>query len=220
MPRDGWNPVSTKPTYCPSIAQTQSIHADSRRPAERAVRTHFAFRFRAFGSLRKRTTKSQSRSLSSVELGLSEAAVCQQRDPNTLRKSAARRSTISHLERSLAILELGLLHRPPGQRHRSAVRGDQVHAKRGVVVGLEVCPVHRDDDAWVRADHEPSPRAKHHVSSMPSAPWQCRSKLRVRPPDDVDGEHGRVEHACNAIGDRNHWMRVNPLRTLRPRRDA
>ena len=32
---------------CPPAAQTESIHVDSRRPAERRIRTHFAFSFTA-----------------------------------------------------------------------------------------------------------------------------------------------------------------------------
>ncbi len=92
---------------------------------------------------------------------------------------------------------------------RAAVAGDEVQRERGLVVGVEIGPVHRHDDRLALATSR-APRRTPHDDAALSADDRLfdaavtRPRAAQRMPDDGNGQ-GRPRHnADHPVGQRNN----------------
>lgn len=107
------------------------------------------------------------------------------------------------------------------------MRRHEIREQGRVVVGIKVRPVHRDEHARVRPDHEPNPRPQHlferdavvaeQTGHLRHAALRRRVRqFRVCSTDRVNGQHGRIEHARGTVREGHHaeGMKVDAERSV------
>jgi hypothetical protein len=151
------------------------------------------------------------------QLGVGEAAVGQNGDPDAGGQHLGQPPQASVLIVVAGILQLVLQHAEPDQRRRPAVPGHQLERQGGLPVGVEVGPVHRHDEVGARPDQfrnpggEDVPRLKLAIAQQPvdlldGVLGQKAARLGQRFADHRDAQRGPGHHP-----ERRVRQRIDPL---------
>ncbi len=80
------------------------------------------------------------------QFDVAKAAIGQDRHRHALGQDRLQMRQAEVFEVVALVLQFVLVDRQPQERRRPAVAGDEVQGERGLVVGVEIGPVHRHDD--------------------------------------------------------------------------
>ena len=101
------------------------------------------------------------------QLGVGEAAIGEDRYAHALGQGLAQPDQAEVLEVVALARQFVLIDGQPQQRRRAPVGGDQVQRQRRLIVGVEIGPVHRDDDRLPLANDLRHPGANISHTTMP-----------------------------------------------------
>ena len=101
------------------------------------------------------------------QLDVAEAAIGQDRDDDALGQRLGEAEQAEVFVVVALILQFALEDGQPQQRRRPAVVGDEVQRQGRLIVGVEVGPVHGDDDRAALADHLAHPGANMSHTTTP-----------------------------------------------------
>ena len=147
------------------------------------------------------------------QLGVAEAAIGQDRHRHALRQNLGQPGQTEVLVIIAPVLQFVLGDGQPKQRRRSAMAVDEVQGERRLIVGVEIGPVHGDDDLLARADDFPDPEREHlpdddaAIAQQPIDLFdgvlvEQAARLRQRMADDRDRERSARHDAERAVGQR------------------
>ena len=163
---------------------------------------------------------SKAQALQELEqLDVAEAAVGQDRHGHALGQQRLQPGQAQVLEIVALVLQFVLVDGQPEERRGSSVAGDEMQRERGLVVGVEVGPVHRHDDLAPLAHDLANPRAEQvpgdhaRVAQQPVDLFDRRlgeqsTRLRQRLPDQGNRQRRPGHHPERSIGQRQHALGV------------
>ena len=163
---------------------------------------------------------SKAQALQELEqLDVAEAAVGQDRHGDALRQERLQPGQAQVLEIVALVLQFVLVDGQPEERGGPSVAGDEMQRERGLVVGVEVGPVHRHDDLAPLAHHLANPRgeqvpgdharvAQQAIDLFDRGLGEQSARLRERLPDQGNCERRPGHHPERSIGQRQHALGV------------
>jgi len=156
------------------------------------------------------------------QLGVAEAAIGQNRHRDASGQNLRQTGEAQVLEIVALVPQLVLQHRQPQQGRRPAVIGDKAQGQCRLIVGVEIRPVHGDDNGFALADdlrdpggehvpHNDAPVAQQAIDLLDGVLAQQAARLGQGLADDRHRE-GRARHdAQRAISKGHHALGVKPL---------
>jgi hypothetical protein len=147
------------------------------------------------------------------QLSVAEAAIGQDRHRDALRQNLGQPRQTQVLVVVAAVLQFVLRHGQPQQRRSPAMACDEVQGERRLIVGVEICPVHRHDNLLARANDFPDPEREHLPDDDAAIAQQPidlfdgvlveeTARLRQRMADDRDRQGSAGHRAERAAGQR------------------
>jgi len=160
------------------------------------------------------------------QFDVAEAAIGQDRHRHALGQDRLQTRQAEVFDVVALVLQFVLVDRQPQQRRRPAVAGEEGQSERGLIVGVEIGPIHRHDDRLALAHDLARPWREHVPYDDPGVAQQAidlfdrvsvhqAARLRQCMPDDRDGQRGPRQNPQRPIG-----QRKNPLGVQAPRKRA
>ena len=157
-----------------------------------------------------------------VELLITEPTISEQRDLHVGRETG-----MQPLDQPVLVIvtlpfEGRFAHRHPDQRRCPPVTRDEVPRERRVIIGIELSPVERYDDLLATANDKLRPRmeqqpdvdagvANHPIGLLHPMLLVVVGRMRVAATDRMDGEHGSIQCADDAVRERQHTACVKVI---------
>ena len=145
------------------------------------------------------------------QLGVAEAAIGENRHRDAVGQDLCQTGKAEVLVVVALVFQLVLQHGQPQQWRRSAVVGDEVQGQRRLIVGVEIGPVHGDDDRLPLANDLRHPGRKH----IPNDD----ALIAQQPIDLLDGvlaeQPARLRQGLADDRHRQRSTRHHPERTVR-----
>ena len=154
------------------------------------------------------------------QLDVAETSVGQDRYGDAVGQTRFQAGKAEVFEIVARVLEFVLADRQPQERRRASMAGDEMQGQCGLVVGIEVGPIHRHNDGLALADgvanpgREQIPNAhalllKEAIDLLDGVLVGEPARLRQRMADHGDGQRCAGHHPERGVRQRQHPLGVN-----------
>ena len=157
------------------------------------------------------------------QFDVAEAAIGQDRHRHALGQDRLQTRQAEVFEAVALVLQFVFVDRQPQERRRPAVTRDEAQSQRGLIVAVEIGPIHRHDDRLALAHDLARPWREQVPYDDPGVAQQAidlfdrvsvrqTARLRQRVPDDRNGQRRSRQNPQRPIGQRKNSLGVQAPR--------